>query len=110
MSIDKYKQYLANGADGMDDFPRYKKGMSSVPIDPEENKKEQDVIKRIMDEIELIGDDAESSEANFSGIVFVIFKFPKDCMDILEEQNTGIIKLLTRIFCCCLNSKKTNQA
>lgn len=54
MSIDKYKQYLGEGVDGMDDFPRYKKGMSTVPIDPEENKRELDETKRYIDDIELM--------------------------------------------------------
>jgi len=37
MTKDKYLNYLADGADGMDDFPRCKDGYSTKPIDPQEN-------------------------------------------------------------------------
>lgn len=87
MSIDKYKQYLEDGADGMDDFPRYKNGFKTVPIDPEENKKELDQIKGFMDDLESLTNSKsdENSKAIFCGIVFVIFKYPKNCMEILED-------------------------
>tara|TARA_B110000285_G_scaffold46159_1_gene51737 strand:- start:1948 stop:2154 length:207 start_codon:yes stop_codon:yes gene_type:complete len=68
----------------MDDFPRCKDGYSTKPIDPQENQSELDEIKRKLDEIEVMtnlekGEDADAAKENFSGIVFVVFKFPKNC-------------------------------
>ena len=113
MSIEKYKTYLADGADGMDDFPRSSYGCcgQTKPIDPEENQTELNQIKRDLEEIEVMtklekGEDAETAEENFSGIVFVVFKYPKNCQDILDQQNTGIVKFLSRVICFCAQSKQ----
>lgn len=90
MTIDKYKTYLEDGADGMDDFPRSSNFFGrGNPIDPEENQTELDGIKRELEEIEVMtklekGEDAEAAKDNFSGIVFVVFKYPKNCQDILD--------------------------
>lgn len=67
MSIDKYKTYLNDGADGMDDFPRCSDGFGRTkPIDPEENQQELNEIKRELEEIEVMtklekGEDAEAA-------------------------------------------------
>jgi hypothetical protein len=42
-----------------------------------------------LDEIEVMvnlekGEDADAAKENFSGIVFVVFKYPKNCQDILD--------------------------
>ena len=46
-------------------------------------------MKRNLDEIDHLtnlekGEDAEAAKENFSGIVFVVFKYPKNCQDIID--------------------------
>jgi hypothetical protein len=108
LSDDQMREYAAMGETCPEDYPKVKKGRcgGNQPLNYDDVVTELDDVKVKIEEFEKNAtEDADKSkqEDMYTGIVFIVFKSPLDCIHVIQENSRWpITKFIARSLCGCI--------